>query len=503
MKSSLTAFLAVVLAVWPVSSPAQGSKSSGPLNTKVKTEQIIARLEERLPQLMKVADVPGMSVALLRDGEIVWHRGFGVKNAKTGEPVTDSTVFEAASLSKPVFAYAVLKLVDAGKFNLDKPLSQYLPGNYEVGDDPRLKQITARHVLSHTPGFPNWRPRGGALKIHFTPGERFSYSGEGFVYLSKVIEHVTGERLNDFMKRTVFEPLGMTSSSYAWQESYDTQKTFRHNSIGEPIDVNRMEPGVVNAAASLHTTAKDFGRFVSAVLKGTGLKKETLKQMLTPQSNVRASGASSINNPEAKIVPDVAWGLGWGLQTTADGLSFWHWGDNGDSKAYIVAFPVQKAGVVFFANSSNGLSFVREIVDEATGGNHPALAWINYETYNSPRRKLLKEILARGAEAALRDYREWRKGRASEELIGEGPINSLGYQLLYPLKRVKDAIEVFKMNVEDYPDSFNVYDSLGEAHAVNGDRELAIKNYERSIKLNPKNTGGIEALKKLREARQD
>ncbi|HET9528799.1 MAG TPA: serine hydrolase [Blastocatellia bacterium] len=503
MKSSLTALLAVVLAAWPVSSPAQGPESSGPLTSKVKTEQIIARLEKRVPQLMKEADVPGMSVALLRDGEMVWRHGFGVRNAKTGEPVTDSTVFEAASLSKPVFAYAVLKLVDAGKFNLDKPLSQYLPGNYEVGDDPRLKQITARHVLSHTPGFPNWRPRGGALKIHFTPGERFSYSGEGFVYLSKVIEHVTGEKFNDFMKRTVFEPLAMTSSSYAWQESYDTQKTFRHNSIGQPIDLNRMDPGLVNAAASLHTTANDYGRFVSAVLKGMGLKRETLKLMLTPQANVRSSGASSINNPEAKIVPDVAWGLGWGLQTTSDGLSFWHWGDNGDSKAYIVAYPVQKMGVVFFSNSAGGLSIAREIVEEAIGGNHPALAWINYETYNSPRRRLLKEILAKGAETALKEYREWRKGRASEELIGEGPMNGLGYQLLYPLKRVKDAIEVFKLNVEDYPDSFNVYDSLGEAYAVNGDRELAIKNYERSIELNPKNTGGIEALKKLREAKQD
>ena len=116
---------------------------------------------------------------------------------------------------------------------------------------------------------------------------------------------------------------------------------------------------------------------------------------------------------------------------------------------------------------------------------------------------LLKEILAKGAETALGDYREWRKGRPAGELIDEGPMNGLGYQLLYGMKRVKDAIEVFKLNVEDYPESFNVYDSLGEAYAVNGDKELAIKNYQRSIELNPNNTGGIEALKKLREGKQD
>jgi CubicO group peptidase (beta-lactamase class C family) len=208
---------------------AAAKSSFNTLQTKAPKEQVIAKLEQSIPQLMKEGDVPGLSIGLLRDGELVWRHGFGVKNTKTNDPVTDETVFEAASLSKPVFAYAVLKLVDAGKFDLDKPLNQYLPGNYDIGEDPRLGQITARRVLSHTTGFPNWRPQGGALKIHFTPGDRFSYSGEGFVYLSKVIERVTGEKFNDFMKRMVFDPLGMSSSSYVWQESYETLKTFRHN----------------------------------------------------------------------------------------------------------------------------------------------------------------------------------------------------------------------------------------------------------------------------------
>jgi CubicO group peptidase (beta-lactamase class C family) len=511
MRFFLRSVLAIALAIglvgfgWRVATifaqdkPQPAQSSSTLLQTKAKKEQIIARLAERLPQLMKEASVPGLSVALLRDGELVWQRGFGVKNAQTGEPVADGTVFEAASLSKPVFAYAVLKLVDSGKFDLDKPLTQYLPGQYDVGDDPLLNQITARHVLSHTPGFPNWRPRGGALKIHFTPGERFSYSGEGFVYLSKVIEHVTGEKFNDFMKKSVFDPLGMTASSYVWQESYDTLKTFVHNSKGDPNGQNKMSQGAFNAAASLHTTAQDYGRFAAAILNGTGLKRETLKQMLTPQANVRAGGSVSVNRPDAKIVPDVAWGLGWGLQTTGDGLSFWHWGDNGSSKAYVVAFARQRMGIVFFANSSNGLSIAREIVAEAIGGGQPALAWINYDSYKSTRATLLKNIAAKGAETALREYRDWRKGRTAGEMINEGQMNGLGYELLYSWKRVNDAIEVFKLNVEDYPQSFNVYDSLGEAYAVNGDKELAVKNYARSVELNPNNTGGIEALKKLRE----
>jgi len=479
---------------------AAAKPSFTPLRAKSKKEQVIAKLEQSVPQLMKDGDVPGLSIALLRNGELVWHRGFGVMNTKTNEPVTDSTVFEAASLSKPVFAYAVLKLVDAGKFDLDKPLNQYLTGNYDVGEDPRLGQITARHVLSHRPGFPNWRPRGGALKIHFAPGERFSYSGEGFVYLAKVIEHVTGEKFNDFMKKMVFDPLGMASSSYVWQESYETLKTFRHGSTGDLT--GRNKPSQPNAAASLHTTAQDFGRFVSAVLKGEGLKKETLNQMLTPQVKVSESGTNNTARAPEKLSATVSWGLGWGLQTTADGLSFWHWGDNGDSKAYVVAFERQKLGVVVFSNSGTGLSIVREIVDLAVGGDQPALAWLKYESYKSPGRVLLKNILAKDAEAALGEYRQWRQGRAPGEVVNENQMNRIGYDLL-GAKRVKDAIEVFKQNVADYPQSANTYDSLGEAYMINGDRELAIKNYERAVLLDPNNTNGIETLKKLRENKQE
>ena len=474
----------------PMAKPSQAMFRTGE-----KKEAIIARLEQRIPQLMKEGDVPGLSVAMLREGKLVWHRGFGVKNSKTSEQVTDSTIFEAASLSKPVFAYAVLKLVEAGKMDLDTPLNKYMSGNYDVGDDVRLGQITARRVLSHTTGFPNWRPRGRELKIYFTPGEKFSYSGEGFVYLSKVVERITGDAFNDLMKKLVFDPLGMNSSSYVWQEIYESQKADSHNVKGEPT--GRSKPAQANAAASLHTTAEDYAKFVAAILNANGLKKDTIKKMLTPQIKVDEGGTNTTNRPADRLSPYISWGLGWGLQQTSDGLSFWHWGDNGNFKAYIVAYEKQKCAVIVFANSANGLSIVPEIVSSTFGGHQPALSWINYETYNSPGRLLFKNILAKGATEPLREYRLWRAGRASGEIINESRMNQLGYDLL-AVNKVKDAIEVFKLNVEDYPQSYNTWDSLAEAYMTAGEKELAIKNYERSIELNPDNTNGIEMLKKLR-----
>lgn len=462
-------------------------------------EEVIARLERGLPQLMSDGSVPGLSIALVRNGELVWYKGFGVRNAATKEPVTDDTVFEAASLSKPVFAYAVLKLVDGGKLDLDAPLTKYMPGTYDVGDDTRLGRITARHVLSHTTGFPNWRPRSGdtALKIHFTPGERFSYSGEGYVYLAKVVEHLTGEKLDAFMKRTVFDPLGMTSSSYVWQNRYASLKAFNHDILGAPTEQNRVTEAV--AAASLNTTARDYGRFVAAVLNGTGLTKATARLMLTPQVRVGA-GTNSIDRPPGSPSPYISWGLGWGLQTTDEGTSIWHWGDNGDNKSYVVAFDRPKTGVVVFTDSANGLSIMREIVELSVGGFHPALDWLDYESYRSPGRALLKSVRDKGATRALAEYRELRKGRAAADVVDEARMNRLGYTLLYGLKRVEDAIEVFKQNVEDYPRSSNAYDSLGEAYMVGGKKELAIESYRRSVELNPDNANGKEMLKKLGEA---
>lgn len=481
MKRVVLSFSLAILLFSTVIS-AQPSKYA-PTGSQKSTAATIERLEKDLPQLLQKADVPGLSAALVIDGKLVWSHAFGVKNAETKEPVTNETIFEAASLSKPVTAYAVLKLVDEGKIDLDTPLNKYLGNNYDVGDDERLNLITARRVLSHTSGFPNWRQRGAAkLPINFTPGEKFSYSGEGFVYLSKVVEKLTGKKFEDVIKETVFEPLGMKSSSFVWLDSFDTLKTYRHDALGKPTGQNKMTSA--NAAASLHTTAEDYARFVIAVLDGKGLKKATWEEMMKPQVKVNEK------------YPQISWGLGWGLETTEEGRDFWHWGDNGDAKAYITAYLQSKNAIVYFANGANGLSFTKEILDDAVGGLHPALSHLNYEKYDSPSRTLLKTVLAKGAAAALKDYQEKRKLDSTQN-VPESNINSLGYTLLR-LKKVDDAIEVFKQNTADFPQSGNAWDSLAEGYMTRGDKELAVKYYEKSLELDPNNKNAVEQLKKLK-----
>jgi CubicO group peptidase (beta-lactamase class C family) len=447
---------------------------------------------------MREGDVPGLSLAIVENDRIVYGRGFGVKNAITRVPVDDDTIFEAASLSKPVFAYAVLRLADAGKLDLDTPLVKYLAGY--VDNDNRLDLITARMVLDHTTGFPNWRPIGQPLKIYFDPGSRFSYSGEGFVFLQKVVEHITGKSLAIVMKDLVLDPLGMTSSSYVWQDGYDSRIAVGHSQAGIARPVRK--PTDPNAASSLHTTAKDYARFAMALLNqaplsNAGLKPDTWRRMLTPQIKVNEDCVNCTFGETGKLSLRVSWGLGIGLQQTDLGQAFWHWGDNNSEyNCFVVGFTETGDGMVIFTNSGNGLSIIPDIVAAAFGTRLPAFDWLHYDQYNSPARLFYRSILDHGAAPVLARYRETRGSAPKPEILSEAQMNSVGYLLLQRGKS-SDAVEVFKQNVADHPQSANTYDSLGEAYVKLGDKEAAIKCYRKSLELNPGNGNAKQALKTL------
>jgi len=337
------------------------------------TEATIAQLEKDIPKQMKRAGVPGLSIAVIRGGKTTWVRGFGIKEAGTDKLVLAETVFEAASLSKPVFAYAVLNLVDQGKLGLDTPLTTYLPKPFVAGDD-RLAKITARIVLSHRTGFPNWPADDGSVSIYFTPGERFSYSGEGYIYLQQVVEKITGKPLNEYMTETVFAPLGMTSSSYVWRSDFDALTATGHDSDGKPVELEK--PREAGAASSLNTTAKDYALFVEALLNGKGLKPATLREMETPQIALDPDCRICIKREPKQLSKNLFWGLGWGIQRKDGSELLWHWGDNGAFKAFVMAKPKTKSGVVMFANSQNGLDLTKPLIAEAMGTEPLAFEWL-------------------------------------------------------------------------------------------------------------------------------
>jgi CubicO group peptidase (beta-lactamase class C family) len=326
---------------------------------------------QNLQQLLVDGGVPGLSMAHILNGEIAGTLAAGTRNKGTGAPVEANTIFEAASLSKPLFAYAVLQLVDAGTLMLDAPLVTYIP-DY-VPNDPRATEITVRNVLSHTTGLPNWRNNDVQIKTHFPPGERFSYSGEGFVWLQRVVEEISGESIDALMQRLVFGPLRMRDSGYVWRPEFDKNYADPHDAA--VFSGTKARPVTANTAYSLQTTSSDYARFMKAVLSGALLKPATASLWLEPQVHVRWHRHQCLS-PNA---PGSDQGVAWGLEP--DSNAFFHWGDNGRFKAFAIGSVPDRSAVVAFANGENGMSIMPDLIEQYLPGHHPVFDWLDYQRF--------------------------------------------------------------------------------------------------------------------------
>jgi len=315
----------------------------------------VAEWEKRFPRLMAEFMIPGLSMALIKDARVVWRKGFGVKDATSKAPVTTETMFEAASMSKSVFAYTVKKLCEQGTIDLDAPLTKYTTEKFLEGD-PRLDLITTRRVLCHTTGFPNWRTDKDPLKINFTPGEKWSYSGEGYSYLQSVVAHLTGQSIEPYMKARLFSPFGMGSSGYVWSDKLEKLMAHPHGVKGEPLQQDHATVEHISrfgSAGGLCATPTDYAKFVIEVIDpkppdAFRLKSGTVKEMLRPQVDV----------PIALGPFRSSWALGWQILHTDNGDLICHGGDNEGFHAMHVASVNRKSGFVLMTNGENGYDMI-------------------------------------------------------------------------------------------------------------------------------------------------
>ena len=320
---------------------------------------LATHLDARIPEWMAKERVPGLGICVIRDARVAWSRSFGVKDAASKAPVTADTMFEAASMSKPVFAYVVMKLCETGVMDLDTPLTRYLPQPFLEGD-ARLDLITARHVLAHTGGFQNWRSEKSPLKIHFTPGEKHLYSGEGYNYLQTVVTHLLKQDFDTYMKTRLFAPLGMTSSAYAWQDWLAKRMARPHDSEGNPLDNKKSTPeGVARygAAGAMLTTPSDYAAFVIAVIDprpadGFRLQRRSINEMLRPHVKL-----------EGGMYP-ASWALGWQVFHNQTRDFIYHGGDNDGFHCGAVASVAGRSGFVLMTTGENGTAVLRAVLTD-------------------------------------------------------------------------------------------------------------------------------------------
>jgi CubicO group peptidase (beta-lactamase class C family) len=303
-------------------------------------------LSEHIPRLMRELNVPGVSVAVIRDADIAWRGAFGVRDVEAQTAVDTDTIFEAASMSKPVFAYAVMKLCEKGVLSLERPLTEYGAPLFLAGD-ARLALITARHVLSHTTGFQNWRSDSKPLAIAFAPGSQYGYSGEGFSYLQSVVTHVTKQKIEPFMKANLLEPFGMKTSGYLWNETFAARGARPHSANGRPTPLRkRAEADVARyaAAGDLQATPTEYAKFLLETMRPTPadafrLGEASRREMLRPQ--IKATAIKSR-------------GLGWELVQTDQGVIVQHGGDNPGFRCFAAMSIEARFGMVVMTNGDSG-----------------------------------------------------------------------------------------------------------------------------------------------------
>jgi CubicO group peptidase (beta-lactamase class C family) len=370
-----------------VAAPVRAEKLRRLDGTSVSNKEVDATVK----RLIKTANVTGIALAVLNDDKLAYAKGFGYRNVEKKLPLNRNTVMYGASFTKSLFACLVMQLVDEGKLDLDKPVYEYLPKplpEYEAyrdlaGDD-RYKKITARMLLDHTSGFPNWRwfTDDRKLRIYFGPGTRFAYSGEGISLLQLVVETITRKSVAESMQDRILRPAGMTRTAMVWDSRFEDNFALGYDENGKDLGAQRRSSP--QAAGSMVTTVADMGRFLVSLRTGMLLRKSAIDKMLSPQIAIHSLHefpSLDTATTDANDAIKLSYGLGWGLFFTPVGKAYFKEGHDDGWNNHMVCFDETKICMVMMSNSSNGDSIFKELLQTVIGDTYTPWEWEGYVPY--------------------------------------------------------------------------------------------------------------------------
>jgi CubicO group peptidase (beta-lactamase class C family) len=431
------------------------------------------------------------------NGKVIFKKGYGMANMEWNIPVETDTRFRLGSITKQFTSMLILQLVQEGKIKLEGKLTDYLPDyRKDTGD-----RITIHQLLNHTSGIPSYTglpnffqdisrnpysvsdfvKKYASGDLEFEPGTKWNYNNSGYFLLGAIVERVTGKPYEHVLKERIFDPVGMKNSGYDHHATILAKRAAGYEKRpGGFINAPYLDMGLPYAAGSLYSTVEDLYLWDQALYTEKLISAQLKELMFKP-------GLS-------------AYAYGWIVQKPPLGAQgepvtmIQHGGGINGFNTVITRFPESKNLIVLLNNT--GGTKLQEMSQKIAG-------ILFGKPYTAPKRDiaevLFNTVKEKDVQAAIKQYRELKTTQKDAYDFSEPQLNGLGYQLLQ-MKRVKDAIEILKLNVEMFPGGFNAYDSLGEAYMENGDKQLAIQNYKKSLELNPKNTGAVEKLKKLEAA---
>lgn len=473
-------------------------------NTPQNDQEIRKKLDRLMGEFLEKSQTPGFSIGILKNDKTFYLRGFGVRSLDTKKPVTPQSLFHMASVSKPFVATAIMQLAEKGKINLDDKLITRLP--YFKIDDERYREITIQQMLSHVSGMPDvldyeWdKPQydDGAAeryirsltkeKLIGPPGKQFKYSNMAFDILADVIARASGITFEDYIKQNILNPLEMTHSTFLKREVPQNLATAPH--VGSTQNGYRLSVSPVYPyhrahapSSTLHSNASEMLNWARANLNRGSFKNS---KILDPSSY------DLLWKPYWKERPGQSVGLSWFINEYRGYRAINHSGGDVGYRSHFVMFPELSVAIVVMGNGNyfRSVAVARAALDIMLGFEPPSVKRNLFI-------ELRKTYAEQGLTATLEQYKTLKKTQDNEWGFSENVLNNLGYWLLNS-KKTACAIAVFKLNVAEYPESWNVYDSLGEAYMKAGVKRKAIANYKKSLELNPANTSGIKMLKKLK-----
>lgn len=439
------------------------------------------------------------TVLVAEKGKVFYKKGFGLANMEWNIPNKPDIKFRIGSITKQFTSMLILQLVEQGKIDLEAKLSDYLPDyRKDTGE-----KVTVHHLLTHTSGIPSYTglPEFAEkisrnpysvdefVKKHcrgdleFEPGSKFAYNNSGYFLLGAIIEKVTKKKYEDVLKEKIFDPVGMKNSGY---DHHGTVLEGRAAGYSKTFDgynnAAYLDMSLPYAAGSLYSSVEDLYLWDQALYTEKLLSKKMKELLFKPHVSAMGQkyaygwvvGKRSFPKSKEKVT-SIAHGGGInGFNTLITRLV--------DDKHLIVLF--NNTGGANLAGISSGI--INILYDKPYQLPKKSIAEVIYKT-----------MVKKDVESAIKQYHDLKKEHLKDYDFRPTELNSLGYHLLLRVKKIKDAIEIFKLNVEIYPKYANGYDSLAEAYKENGDKLLAIKNYAKSLELNPKNTNAIEELNKI------
>lgn len=454
-----------------------------------------AKIQEVLTLANKYRQFNG-SALVAENGKVIYKGAFGMANMEWNIPNTPETTFRLGSITKQFTATLTLQLVEQGKIKLDGKISDYLPDyRKDIGE-----KVTIHHLLTHTSGIPSYTglpnffenvsrnpykvadfvKQYASGNLEFEPGTKFAYNNSGYFLLGAIIEQVTGKPYEQVLREKILDPAGMKNTGYDHHGTLIPKRASGYSNTPDGYtNAAYLDMSIPYAAGSMYSTVEDLFLWDQALYTDKLLSAQSKELMFKPFLDDYAYGwvvsnaAFKQNDQPVQIIR--------------------HGGGINGFATLLVRLVSQKHFIVVLDNT--GSPALDRLTESITN--------ILYnQPYELPKMsivpKLEKTIAEKGIAAGIAEYRDLKTTQSATYNFAEGELNQLGYRLLGAGK-TKEAIEIFKLNVEAYPKAFNTYDSLGEAYARANERELAVSNYKKSLELNPKNTGAAEMLKKLEQ----